>query len=61
MARISSQNDLELRIEEEIKKSDQLAEDNKVLLEKLQLLELDKTDMMEKIKDLENDNLNVMK
>jgi hypothetical protein len=61
VVRIGTQNGLELRVEEEIKKAEQLAEDNKILLEKLQLLELDKVDMNEKIKDLENDNLNLMK
>ena len=40
------------QINDEIKKSEQLIEDNKVLLEKIQLLELEKADMADKIKDM---------
>lgn len=59
--RIEQQNDFELKLDEEIKKSSQLAEDNKVLLEKIQLLEMEKADIHEKVKLLETDNLNLMK
>ena len=48
-------------MDEEIKKSSQLAEDNKILLEKIQLIELEKTDLLDKVKEMEADNLNLMK
>lgn len=59
--RIERQNDLEFKLEEEVKKSEQFAEDNKVLLEKIQLLEMQKNDMMNKVTEMEADNLNLMK
>lgn len=59
--RIERQNELEFKIDEEIKKSNQLAEDNKILLEKIELLELEKGDLVDKVKNMEEDNLNLMK
>lgn len=61
MIRIERQNDLEFKLAEEAKKASQLAEDNKVLLEKIQMLEMDKTELMGKVEDMEQDNLNLMK
>ena len=59
--RVQTQNDLEFKISEEIKKSSQLAEDNKVLLDKIQMLELEKSDLIGKANIMETDNLNLMK
>ena len=59
--RIDRENDLQLKISDEKLRSDQLAEDNKALLERLDLLEIERDQAVTKAAEMEIDNLNFMK
>ena len=59
--RIDRENDLQLKIAEETVRADQLADDNKTLLERIELLEIEKNEAIAKSAEMETDNINFMK
>ena len=59
--RIDRENDLQLKISDETMRADQLADDNKALLERLDLLEIERDQAVAKAAEMEIDNLNFMK
>lgn len=59
--RIDRENDLQLKIAEETVRADQLADDNKALLERIELLEIEKNEAVAKSAEMEADNINFMK
>ena len=61
MIRIDRENDLQLKIAEESVRADQLADDNKALLERIELLEIEKNEAIAKSAEMETDNINFMK
>ena len=59
--RIDRENDLQLKISDETMRADQLADDNKALLGRLDLLEIERDQAVAKAAEMEIDNLNFMK
>lgn len=61
IVRLDAERELQIELEEQNKKSDQLAEDNRTLLDKMDQMEMSKDELLQKIKDLEIDNVSLMK